>query len=612
VPSAGRRHFLILFDLAFARSESILVARKAAADVVEALHPTDLVAVATYSAVKGPELVLGFTSDRRQIATAIATLGMGFRESRSDPLRLVLSAQAASAESAAQMMASGSQQEGRAQMEAIALEEIKSITNSAAESARIEQAAQVTRLARSMADLARLMGAVNGRKYVVYMSEGFDSSLIEGSSDAERRSEMAETAASGQIWNSSSTEMFGDTATLNDVEKMLAELRRADCVVQAVDIAGLRSADEGGGVGGNDSLLNFAKSTGGELFENFNDLSQAMGAMLQRTSVTYVLAFQPQGLEWDGEFHKLRVELTNGRQGRVVHRPGYYAPMPYEERAGLEKVVDAASQVVAGRESGTIDLAVLAAPFAMPKEKAYVPVLVEIGGRSLLGSGTPGTLPAELYVYAFDAQGTVVDFLTQTMGLDLAKVRPALEQSGLKFFGHLELPPGDYSLRVLVRNGATGDSALRNVPLRVPAFASAEPALLPPLFPEPPNRWLMVREQPRGEYQQAPYPFMQAQQPYIPSSRPVLVPGQDTVVSLVGYHLPDGAEGQLQARVVGADGGEVATVPVKVTGREAGNPLRLAASLKPPRLAPGEYSLEVRVADGNGGHRVSATPFVVR
>ena len=77
---------------------------------------------------------------------------------------------------------------------------------------------------------------------------------------------------SGEIWNVNSEDRFGDTKSLNQIEKMLEEFRRADCTVQAVDIGGLRpaGATEGHsrGRGGKDSLLQIARGTGGELFEN--------------------------------------------------------------------------------------------------------------------------------------------------------------------------------------------------------------------------------------------------------------------------------------------------------------------------------------------------------
>ena len=613
MPIAGRRHFLILFDMAFSDPVRLVKARVAAAGIVEELHPSDLVGVAVYSSRRGAELVLGFTADRAQIASAIDTLGARELFDRNpDPLRLMLGHTRGADDimgntGGGDSPAAGARADADAEMTTL----LESMARNSNEVTDTANQAAVRSLTRSLADFSRVMGAVPGRKYVVYLSEGFDPGLLEGATSVEERADLAASTQEGEYWNASSTEMFGDSRTLNEVEKMLEELRRNDCVVQAVDIGGLRADAELGNrlPSGKESLLNFAKSTGGELYENFNNLDQAMGEMLARTSVTYVLAFQPEQLEWDGSFHRLKVELVNQARGtRLVHRPGFYAPRPYTEKSPMERIVDASSQVVAGEDSGSLDMAVLTAPFAMPgQQKAYVPVVIEVNGKTLLDGHSAAALPAELYVYAFDsATGQVADYVTQTMGLDLAKTRPALEQSGFKFFGHLELPPGDYTVRALIRNGATGASGLRVVPVRVPAFASSEPALLPPFFPEPPNSWLLAREAPRGDFKQAPYPFMQGQTPYVPASRPVLVPGQEVAVALVGYHLP-ASGAKLEARVLSADGKEVGTAPLSVTGQENGTPVRLAATFKPPQLSPGDYRIEIRLAGDHGAPPVAAT-----
>jgi hypothetical protein len=76
IPAAARRHFLLLFDLTFAAPASVTKAREAAHDfVLEELHPTDLVSVATFSLDVGPRLLVTFTPDRAQLARAIDTLG---------------------------------------------------------------------------------------------------------------------------------------------------------------------------------------------------------------------------------------------------------------------------------------------------------------------------------------------------------------------------------------------------------------------------------------------------------------------------------------------------------------------------------------------------------
>ncbi|HZF12906.1 MAG TPA: VWA domain-containing protein [Thermoanaerobaculia bacterium] len=617
-PLAARRHFLLLFDLSFSEPKSILKARQSAADLVgKSLHATDLVAVATYSATQGPQLVLGFTADRRQIAAAIDNLGVVKpleRTQGADPLRLVYADELARATNSNPAVDSGI----GTQFEAEILDQLKSLSQSAAAQDRQVQANRVISLSRSLSDLARMMGNVEGRKYVVYLSEGFDSSLLTGATDPEQ---VKETNATNETtpYLSSTEGRNGDTRTLDRMEKMFDEFRRADCVIQAVDIGGLRGSGDLGYTrpNGREALFNMAKSTGGELYENWNDLGAAMGQMLQRTSLTYVLTLQPDDLKLDGAYHKIDVKLKNAPRGtRVVAKPGFYAPRPFAQRNPLERALDAADSIVGGVEGGTVAMSVLAAPFRPAAgPAAYVPVLIEIDGASLLANQPEGVAPTEIYAYAMDGAGSVRDFFSQTLGLDLAKVGPQLKSSGLKFFGHLDLPAGEYSLRVLVRNARTGAFSLRALPVKVPAFAQAGPFLLPPLFPEAPGRWLMVREAKRANgSQDAPYPFLQGEQPYVPASRPALGAGQDARLALVAYNLGEG-EVQAAAKVLGADGKEVQPAELRITGRERGGsagPDRLMASLKAPQLAPGEYQLQVTLTGGVGGAQTSSILFVVQ
>ncbi|HYN20556.1 MAG TPA: hypothetical protein VE078_06325, partial [Thermoanaerobaculia bacterium] len=345
-----------------------------------------------------------------------------------------------------------------------------------------------------------------------------------------------------------------------------------------------------------------------------------MDQMLKRTSVTYVLAFQPEDIRRDGSYHRLRVEVKNAAKGaRVVHRPGYYAPRPFGEQSATERLLQAAQQVISGVESGAIPTSVLAAAFPMGTEQAYVPVLVEIDGTSLLAGHPPGTatgnnLPAEIYVYALDQNGTVVDYVSQTLGLDLDKVEPALRQTGVKFFGHLDLSPGDYSVRVLVRNGLTGSAGLKVATVHVPTFTAADPVLLPAFFPEPTGKWLVVREAPQEGDRQVPYPFMAGEEPFIPASMPVLGPGEEAPVSLVGYNLRQG-DLQAEAKILTSDGREAGSGDLRLVqrfGKGADGADRVAAAFKAPRLQPGEYLLMVTLIDPQGTSETSVTPFVVK
>jgi VWFA-related protein len=625
LPPAARRNFLLLFDLSFASPKSLVRARDAATTLLGTLHPSDLVGVATYSTTRGPRLALGFTPDRKQVRDVLAHLDKPEMFDRSaDPLRLMIDAIDKFSVDPGSDKGTSSTNLKKETDAALLNENLATIKQQLERGSYEQKGADVLTLARSFSEFAHMMSGIEGRKYVIYLSEGFDSSLILGSSDEGDLDSMTQASTSGEIWKIDSGIRYGNTRASTELEHMLEEFRRADCVIQAVDVGGLR---EGGELGnkaatGQDSLFMMANGTGGELYRNFNDLSAAMGEVLKRTSVTYVLAFQPEDLKRDGSYHKLRVELKNPQRGaRVVYRAGFYAPKPYTEQSGVEKLLSAGRQVVGGVESGSIRTSILAAPFQIGAAAgpAYVPVLIEVDGSDLI-AGTPAgaKLPAEIYAYALEPTGTVRDFFSQTVGLDLGKVAPALKQSGLKFFGHLDLPPGDYSLRVLVRNGATGASALRVVPLQVPDLkTSGGPVLLPPFFPEPQGKWLIVREAPREGDRQVPYPFMVGEEPYVPASLPVLAAGQEARMSLVGYNLGPG-QVRVESKVLTQDGQDLGPADLRVLNRESGKatpemtPDRLLASFKPTRLQPGEYLLLVTLTDAQGRSESSSTPFVVR
>jgi hypothetical protein len=197
------------------------------------------------------------------------------------------------------------------------------------------------------------------------------------------------------------------------------------------------------------------------------------------------------------------------------------------------------------------------------------------------------------------------------VGLELLKVGAALEQSGLKFFGHLDLPPGTWAVRVLVRNAATGAAGMKSVTLQVPD--PGEPVLLPAFFPEPAGKWLTVRENQPGA--QVAYPFMVGERPYIPASLPRLTPGREAPLSLVAYHLRPG-ELQAEARVRTLEGRDAGTGRIRIVQRhgssEAGGAESLSAVFEPPAgLAPGEYLLTVTLTGAAGEKESSVASFAM-
>jgi VWFA-related protein len=75
-----------------------------------------------------------------------------------------------------------------------------------------------------------------------------------------------------------------------------------------------------------DLLAVLADGTGGVFFHNSNDYDEGFRRTAQAPEYWYVLAFTPQDLKLDGNFHPLKVTLKNPQKLTVQARRGYFAP----------------------------------------------------------------------------------------------------------------------------------------------------------------------------------------------------------------------------------------------------------------------------------------------
>ncbi len=620
--SGARRHFLFLFDLSFSNPTSIVRARLAARDfVLSSLHPTDLAAVATYSIEYGPKWVVTFTPDRAQLARAIDTLGYRrtFDARRIDTLRFLVDPPSTSATG---VFGAGEAADLKAQQDQALFEFLQNVAFAAERIERSIEMGRISGYSRALGDVARSLNAVKGRKHVLFFSEGFDSRLLIGrdTTDEESETDNANLMA-GRSWMVDTDNRYGNTGLQGDINRMLDEFKRADCVIQAVDIGGLRAAnDQRARPSGEQALFYMANETGGELFKDANNLRQPLERVLARTSVTYLLTFERSDLKTDGAYRRLKVKAKLPPGARLTHRAGYYAPRPFKDLDPLEKNLLASDGIASAAPRRDIDLNVLAAPFRASDTLSYVPVILEIGGKSLLEGHEDKKLNVEIYSYVSDSEGQMRDFFNQRVSYDLDQGKgKAIQEGGLKgikYYGHFELAPGTYQVRVLVRNAETGRTGVQTARVEVPAYAQAEPVLLPPFFMEDWEKtWALVREQEGGGQQQSVvYPFTVDGEPYVPSARPILDQAKPARLCLVAYNLAKG-DLAVKGEVLAADGksylaGRLSKVERKPTGIPGLD--KLVATFDPSGLNAGHYVLLTAVTDpATGAKEESSLPFQI-
>jgi VWFA-related protein len=613
---AARRRFLLLFDFSFSQPRSILLARRAAKDfVLSGMGDRDLASVATYSVEQGVRVLVTFTTDRGQLARAVETLGLEAPRERSDPLAFAFDQAAGPTTPGIPTLR---QSGGRADQAGLtdslqALSIVHQMRDDEYARGRVRQ------LFQSFRELSQALDAVQGRKDVIYLSEGFRGRFLVGTTDTD---EERQYLVHGEVWKIDSDKRFGSTPLRGELDQLGELFRRSDCVIHAVDIAGIHSgtdADGGGASPGTreteNALFEFARSTGGEAFRNANDFGAELSEIVRETSLVYVLAFRPDRPAEEGRFHTLKVRVS-APGARVLARAGYYDRRGFRQLSPLERRFLAADVIANEIRFDQVPARVLAVPFAGADGTATVPVLLEVPGTALIESDRGEKLQVELYAYAFDSDGRLRDFFVRSLSTDLAKNRARLAAGGLRYFGELRLPPGSYRLRTLVRNATTGRMGSSAEPLEVPAFAASEPLLLPPMFLDSSEEWVAVAGAPtspsRNPFADLPSEGM------VPAALARVAPGASSRIALVAYHFDAGEHEELKlgSQVLAADGQPLETVRLAVLGSTSagadGKRMLLLSFPAPASLAPGRYGLRVFLQGSAGSPMRQATaPFVV-
>jgi hypothetical protein len=349
-------------------------------------------------------------------------------------------------------------------------------------------------------------------------------------------------------------------------------------------------------------------------------LSGSFDRLLERTGLMYVLAFQPVRVPENGKFHALKVVVKN-KSWRVSARSGYYEPKKHDQITPLERRLSASSAIAAAVPQTEIPAWVLAAPFPAGSHAGagpiLVPVIVEVPGDRLLAKHLAAVMNLDVFVYAVDAAGATRDFLYQPIGLELGKVRETLSKAGIKFYGQLHLPPGEYTLRTLVRDNETDRTGLSVTALTVPEEGNAAPFAAPPLFLSDARPWIMVKGKPRpSDEAGAEYPFAIAGEAFVPAALASLHSGETRQVCVIAYNFTPG-DGAIAytGRVLGVDGkpyGKVELRLVRASDREGEGQRKLLLDFHPSGLDPGRYALAVKLQDPKTGKSSeSSFPFDV-
>jgi VWFA-related protein len=329
--------------------------------------------------------------------------------------------------------------------------------------------------------LARTLAGYPGRKNLIWVSSAFPSNLIdlEGLTSVDSRRQASATS--------------GERSYSNEIERLSSALSNARVAVYPVDSHGV--GNSGAALGNHDNSDSFmgraaadpqtahttmntvAERTGGRAFYNTNDLTGAIKDGIEDGSTYYTLGYYPENKDWNGKFRKIVVKAN--RSGvKLQYRQGYVASDPHAYRK-----LDPKQQAMDFGQALNLENPIATAlPFKsaliMPTERTANKLVINFGidahnlSFELQDDGLQHT-SVDCAVQVFNSTGAPLHTV-QAQNFSAA-LKPEQYQLVLqKFFPcnqTLALGPGDYLLRLGVRDNTTGLIGTVNAPVTIAAAA---------------------------------------------------------------------------------------------------------------------------------------------
>jgi VWFA-related protein len=277
-----------------------------------------------------------------------------------------------------------------------------------------------------------------------------------------------------------------------DLSQIIDRANRANVIVNTLDARGLYTPDmedisqpdQGSPVtsgprsmyrqmaqsAASDVLDVIASGTGGMAFHNNNDLTGGLQMLGSAPEVSYLLAFVPHNLKYDGRFHSLKVTLTSKQRVNIQARRGFYAPKHSisVEDAAKQDIEDA---LFSQEEQHGLRVELHTQYYKVDSMNAKLAVMtrVDIGHMRFEKAGDRNQNNLTIVAALFDRDGNIVTGIEKNVEMKLLDTTlQRLSRTGLMVKTSFDVKPGDYVVRLVVRDSNAAQLSAENGVVQIP------------------------------------------------------------------------------------------------------------------------------------------------
>jgi VWFA-related protein len=410
----GRRLIVLLFDTSSMQPEELQRAVSAAHDYVDRkLSPADLIAIASFGTSLNVDQ--DFTADREKLAAAIDAFGGA----------------------AGQGFDAGLTPDDDTPDNGVAFTPDDTEFN----------IFNTDRRRDALQSLADGLSGIQQKKSVIYFSSGMSQQGQDNQVELRRTVDRA-NRANVSIY---AADMRGLVANAAGGDASTASLRG----VSAFSGASTRNQFDRLAAS-QDALTTMAEDTGGRAFFDSNSVGAVFDRVVADTSAYYVLGYSSSNSARDGKFRRIKVRLKRS-DVKLEYRSGYYAPRDFAHSTRDDREQQLQDQLLSDLSATDLSAYVSSAYFRLGDNRYYVPLSLVVPGYQLPITSATDRNKASLDVLGIvrDEQKRPVDRIRDTVRL-APEAADELKKKIVQYETGVELPPGKYHVKVVVRENQNG------------------------------------------------------------------------------------------------------------------------------------------------------------
>ena len=218
-----------------------------------------------------------------------------------------------------------------------------------------------------------------------------------------------------------------------------------------------------------DVMAELADATGGQFFHNDNGLFEGFRQLVAQPEYIYILGFSPQNLKLDGARHGLKVALKNPKGFEMQARNAYYAPnhaVNSEEQAKqeIQEAVFSRDEI----QELPVDLNLQYARAGDTAVKLNVLARINLKLLHFRKSDDRNLDTLTVVSSVFDRNGNFVAGIQRIVDLRLRDQTLDSLSSGITVKTTLDITPGSYLVRLVVRDSEGQTMSARNGVVEIP------------------------------------------------------------------------------------------------------------------------------------------------